>query len=111
MADFLMRPKIDYAFKEIMMDEQARIGFLSAVLKLNPADVRKTELLNTNLRKHPGFRSVQRGSRILLLFPYPGRLKAHPLHRQNGIPRPGAPKTAAGVKGRQQRHPAVGSVY
>ena len=51
MADFLMRPKIDYAFKEIMMDEQARIGFLSAVLKLNPADVRKTELLNTNLRK------------------------------------------------------------
>ena len=51
MADFLMRPKIDYAFKEIMMDEQARIGFLSAVLKLNPEDVRKTELLNTNLRK------------------------------------------------------------
>ena len=26
MADFLMKPKIDYAFKEIMMDEQARAG-------------------------------------------------------------------------------------
>ncbi len=51
MSDFLMKPKIDYAFKEIMMDEQARIGFLSAVLKLNPADIRKTELLNTSLRK------------------------------------------------------------
>ena len=36
---------------EIMTDEQARIGFLSAVLNLNPADVRKTELLNTSLRK------------------------------------------------------------
>ena len=43
--------EIDYAFKEIMTDEQARIGFLSAVLNLNPADVRKTELLNTSLRK------------------------------------------------------------
>ncbi len=32
MSDFLMKPKIDYAFKEIMMDEKARIGFLSAVL-------------------------------------------------------------------------------
>ena len=51
MSDFLMKPKIDYAFKEIMMDEQARIGFLSAVLNLNPADIRKTELLNTSLRK------------------------------------------------------------
>ena len=51
MSDFLMKPKIDYAFKEIMMDEKARIGFLSAVLNLNPADIRKTELLNTSLRK------------------------------------------------------------
>lgn len=51
MSDFLMKPKIDYAFKEIMMDEKARIGFLSAVLNLNPADIRKTELSNTSLRK------------------------------------------------------------
>ena len=39
MTDFLMKPKIDYAFKEIMTDEKARKGFLSAVLKLNPASV------------------------------------------------------------------------
>lgn len=51
MTDFLMKPKIDFAFKEIMMDEQARIGFLSAVLKLNPADIQETAILNTNLRK------------------------------------------------------------
>ena len=51
MSDFLMKPKVDYAFKEIMMDEQARIGFLSAVLKLNPEEIKETQILNTNLRK------------------------------------------------------------
>ena len=51
MDDFLMKPKIDFAFKEIMRNEQARIGFLSAFLKLNPAEIRKTEILNTDLRK------------------------------------------------------------
>lgn len=48
---FLMKPKIDYAFKEIMMDEQARMGFLSAVLKLDPSEIKETKILNTNLRK------------------------------------------------------------
>ena len=51
MTNFLMKPKVDFAFKEIMMDAQARIGFLSAVLKLNPADIRETRILNTALRK------------------------------------------------------------
>jgi len=51
MSDFLMKPKIDFAFKEIMTDEKARAGFLSAVLRLNPVDIARTELLNTNLRK------------------------------------------------------------
>jgi len=51
MLDFLMKPKIDFAFKEIMMNENARIGFLSAVLKLNPADIIKTTILNTYLQK------------------------------------------------------------
>ena len=36
---------------EIMMDEKARIGFLSAMLKLNPAEIKETQMLNTNLRK------------------------------------------------------------
>ena len=39
MTEFLMKPKIDFAFKEIMTDEKARIGFLSAVLKMQPEDV------------------------------------------------------------------------
>ncbi len=51
MSDFLMKPRIDFAFKEIMMDEQARIGFLSAMLRLNPGDIREARVLNTSLRK------------------------------------------------------------
>ena len=51
MAEFLMKPRVDYAFKEIMMDEKVRIGFLSAMLKLNPKEIKETQMLNTNLRK------------------------------------------------------------
>ena len=51
MLDFLMKPKIDFAFKEIMMNEKARTGFLSSILKLNPNDIKKSQMLNTNLRK------------------------------------------------------------
>ena len=43
--EFLMKPKIDFAFKEIMAEEQVRIGFLSAVLKLNPNDIKETRIL------------------------------------------------------------------
>ena len=39
MDNFLMKPKIDFAFKEIMANEQARIGFLSAVLKIKPEEL------------------------------------------------------------------------
>ena len=51
MTEFLMKPKIDFAFKEIMMDEKARIGFLSAVLKIEPEEIKETQILNTSLRK------------------------------------------------------------
>jgi len=54
MADFLMKPKIDFAFKEIMANEKARTGFLSAMLKVNPEDIKETMLLNTSLRKTHG---------------------------------------------------------
>ncbi len=54
MSEFLMKPKIDFAFKEIMNDETVRTGFLSAVLKLDPGEIRKTIILNTDLRRtHP----------------------------------------------------------
>ncbi len=46
-----MKPKVDFAFKEIMMNANARIGFLSAILKLNPKEIKETQILNTNLRK------------------------------------------------------------
>lgn len=51
MEKFIMKPKIDLAFKEIMMDEKARTGFLAAMLKIRPGDIKETRILNTNLRK------------------------------------------------------------
>lgn len=42
MTDFLMKPKIDFAFKEIMTDKTIHIGFLSAILKLDPNIVKET---------------------------------------------------------------------
>ena len=44
MSDFLMKPKVDFVFKEIMMNPNARVGFLSAILKLNPKDVKETQI-------------------------------------------------------------------
>ena len=49
--NFLMKPIIDFAFKEIMTDEKARIGFLSAVLKLKPEEIKETYILNPYLDK------------------------------------------------------------
>ncbi len=51
MSDFLMKPKIDFAFKEIMRNDNARIGFLSAILKIDPKDIKETIILNTDLSK------------------------------------------------------------
>ena len=51
MSNFLMKPKIDFAFKEIMNDEKARTGFLAAVLKLDPVDIKSTRILNPYLRQ------------------------------------------------------------
>lgn len=38
---FIMSPKVDFAFKEIMMNPKVRKGFLSAVLNI-PVDSIKT---------------------------------------------------------------------
>ncbi len=51
MEQFLIKPKVDFAFKEIMPDEKARTGFLAAVLKINPQDIKETQILNTNTKK------------------------------------------------------------
>lgn len=51
MSNFLMKPKVDFAFKEIMSDEKARTGFLAAILNLEPEDIKETQILNSYLRK------------------------------------------------------------
>lgn len=48
---FLMKPKVDFCFKELMEDEEVRRGFISALLDVRPEDIRSTELLPTHLRK------------------------------------------------------------
>jgi len=51
MNTFLMKPKIDFAFKEIMEDVKARTGFLASILQIDPTDIKETRILNSNLRK------------------------------------------------------------
>ena len=51
MKKFIMSPKVDFAFKEIMRNETVRKGFLSAVLNIKDTDIKSTVMLNTNLPK------------------------------------------------------------
>lgn len=48
---FIMSPKVDYCFKELMEDEEVRKGFIAAVLHISPDEIISTELLPTHLRK------------------------------------------------------------
>lgn len=48
--DFIMSPKIDFAFKEIMTNAMVRKGFLSAVLNIPDTEIKTTTMLNTNLK-------------------------------------------------------------
>ncbi len=49
--DFIMLPRVDFAFKELMVSEYIRKGFLSAVLNISDKDIKSTEMLNANLQK------------------------------------------------------------
>lgn len=49
--NFIMHPKIDFAFKQIMENPEARTGFLSTVLEIPPERIQKTVMKNTNLMK------------------------------------------------------------
>lgn len=51
MEEFLMKPKVDFAFKEIMNDEEALKGFLAAVMDLKPKEIKSVKIQNTDLRK------------------------------------------------------------
>ncbi len=48
---FIMSPKVDFCFKELLTDEDVRRGFIAAVLGVATDTIRRTELLPTHLRK------------------------------------------------------------
>jgi len=49
--EFIMKPKVDFCFKELMADEEVRRGFISAILGMKPEEILHTELQPTHLRK------------------------------------------------------------
>ena len=48
---FIMKPKVDFCFKELMEDAEIRRGFISALLDMKPEEIQRTELLPTYLRR------------------------------------------------------------
>ena len=49
--NFIMQPKVDYCFKELMKDLDVLKGFLSAVLDIDVKEITSVELLPTELSK------------------------------------------------------------
>ncbi len=49
--NFIMLPTVDVCFKGLMYNPKVRKGFISALLKMDPKDVRETVLLPTALRQ------------------------------------------------------------
>ena len=49
--NFIMLPKVDFCFKELMNNSKVRRGFIAAVLGKDPAEIRKTTLIPTELRR------------------------------------------------------------
>lgn len=50
-GSFIMKLKVDYAFKEVMADEMARAGFLAAVLGKDPVEIQNTRILDSFLNR------------------------------------------------------------
>lgn len=48
---FIMSPKVDFCFKELMMKETIRKGFISTVLQIPVDEIKSAKVLNTYLRK------------------------------------------------------------
>ena len=53
-ACFIMKPKVDFCFKELMTDPEVRRGFIAALLRVGPETIMKTTLLPTHLRQEYG---------------------------------------------------------
>ena len=49
--NFIMLPKVDFCFKELMNNPKVRKGFIAAVLGKDPSEIRETTLIPTELRR------------------------------------------------------------
>ncbi len=50
-TQFLMKPKVDFCFKELMEDEEVRNAFLAAVLGINLKEINESKILPSHLRQ------------------------------------------------------------
>ena len=50
-TQFLMKPKVDFCFKELMEDEEVRNAFLAAVLGINLEEINESKILPSHLRQ------------------------------------------------------------
>ena len=48
-TQFLMKPKVDFCFKELMEDEEVRNAFLAAVLGINLEEINESKILPSHL--------------------------------------------------------------
>ena len=49
--EFIMKPKVDFCFKQLMEDEEIRESFICAVLGVQEESIQKTILMPTHLHK------------------------------------------------------------
>ena len=47
--DFIMKPKVDYCFKELMRNQSIRNNFIAALLKKKAEEIKESELLPTEM--------------------------------------------------------------
>ena len=50
-TQFLMKPKVDFCFKELMEDEEVRNAFLAAVLGIDLGEIVESRILPSHLRQ------------------------------------------------------------
>ena len=56
---FIMSPKVDFCFKELLADEDVRRGFVAAVLDIKPDRIKKNRVVadlfyENSIRRIPG---------------------------------------------------------
>lgn len=69
--EFIMKPTVDFCFKELMAEEKVRQGFIGAILNVDPAEIKETRLMPTLLRK--GSREEKLGILDVRVLLYDGK--------------------------------------